>query len=63
MSQDPKIMSAALSRFQADRDARRNALEARRREVYRRAPRVEMIDRGSAKPLSPLVSVTLPYRP
>ena len=45
MSQDPKIMSAALSRFQADRDARRNALEARRREVYRRAPRVEMIDR------------------
>lgn len=45
MSQDPKIMSAALSRFQADRDARRNALEARHREVYRRAPRVEMIDR------------------
>ena len=45
MSQDPKIMSAALRRFQADRDARRNALEARRREVYRRAPRVELIDR------------------
>jgi len=45
MAQDPKIMASALRRFQSDRDARRAQLEARQREVYRRAPRVELIDR------------------
>ena len=45
MSQDARIMSAALRNFQADKERRRAELERRSREVYRRLPRVESIDR------------------
>ncbi len=45
MAQDPKIMAAALRRFQQDKEERRARLERRTEEVYRRLPRVESIDR------------------
>ncbi len=45
MAQDAKIMAAAWRRFQADRERRREELERRTAEVYRRLPRVESIDR------------------
>ena len=45
MTQDPKIMAAALRQFQQDREERRTQLERRTAEVYRRLPRVESIDR------------------
>ena len=45
MAQDPKIMAAAWRKFSADREARRSALERLTGEVYRRLPRVEVIDR------------------
>ena len=45
MTQDPKIMAAALRQFQRDREERRADLERRTAEVYRRLPRVESIDR------------------
>jgi len=45
MPYDPQIMSAALRSFLSDRDARRAALQRRTQDVYRRAPRVEIIDR------------------
>ena len=45
MADDAKIMTAALYRFQTDRNKRRAEHERMAREVYRRVPRVEYIDR------------------
>ena len=45
MAQDAKIMAAALRRYQADREARRKEREERVRAVFRRLPRLEIIDR------------------
>lgn len=45
MPRDGKIMAAAQRRFQADKARRREELERRRREAFRRAPGVEEIDR------------------
>ena len=45
MAQDAGILSAAYRRYQADRDARRERLERRTAEVYRRLPRLEQIER------------------
>ena len=45
MSQDPRIMAAAWRKFSAEREARRAALAQLTREVHRRLPRVESIDR------------------
>ena len=45
MALDANIMAAAQSGFQADRERRRAELDRRTREVYRRLPRVESIDR------------------
>lgn len=45
MAYDAKVMSAALRRFQADREKRRAEQEKLAGEVYRRAPGVERIDR------------------
>ena len=45
MPYDAKIMSAAWTRFQRDREKRRTDREARAREIYRRVPRLEIIDR------------------
>lgn len=45
MPRDAKIMSAALRRFQADKDRRKEQLDQRTAEVYRRVPAVERIDR------------------
>ena len=50
MAQDPKIMAAALRRFQQDKEERRAQLERRTEEVYRRLPRVESIDRELRAP-------------
>jgi len=51
MAYDAKIMSAALRRFQAEKNKRQAEREKLTREVYRHAPRVEKIDqelRGTA---------------
>lgn len=45
MAYDAKIMSAALRRFRADREERQAEQEKLTREIYRRLPRVERIDR------------------
>ena len=45
MAQDAKIMAAAYRRYQLDREARRAEQERLTAEVYRRLPRVEVIDR------------------
>ena len=45
MTQDAGIMAAAYRRFQADRDARRAELDRRAGLLYRRLPRLELIDR------------------
>ena len=45
MAYDAKVMSAALRRFQADRERRQMERERLALEVYRRAPGVERIDR------------------
>ena len=45
MHQDAGIMTAAVRKFREDRDRRRQEQERRVREVYRRLPRVEDIDR------------------
>jgi len=45
MARDAKIMSAAYRQYRQDRDQRRQELERREAEVYRRLPRVESIDR------------------
>ena len=45
MPRDGKIMAEALRQFQGEKDRRRERLEKRTEEVYRRAPAVEAIDR------------------
>ena len=45
MTQDAGIMAAAYRRVQADRDARRAELDRRAGLLYRRLPRLELIDR------------------
>ena len=45
MSHDPNIMAAAQRSYLADRDRRREQLDRRTAEVYRRLPRIESIDR------------------
>lgn len=45
MAQDAKIMASALRRFQADREAREREREGRVRAVFRRLPRLEVIER------------------
>lgn len=45
MAQDAKIMAAAEAAFQRDKDKRETELFRRTQEVYRRLPRVELIDR------------------
>lgn len=45
MAYDKKIMSAARRALERDRAARADELEARRRDVYARVPRIRAIDR------------------
>lgn len=45
MPRDGKIMSAALRRFQADKEQREAQLAQRREEVFRRVPAIQAIDR------------------
>lgn len=45
MAQDAKIMAAALRRYQADQEARKKEWEDQVRSLYRRLPRLELIDR------------------
>ena len=45
MAQDAKIMAAALRRYQADQDARKKEWDNRVRTLYRRLPRLAIIER------------------
>lgn len=45
MSQDAEVLAAAYRKYRADRDRRREALEARRAETYRRLPELRELDR------------------
>ena len=45
MAYDKKVLAAARRELERDRAARAGELEARRREIYAREPRVRAIDR------------------
>ena len=45
MAYDRKLLSAARRELERDREAHEDELEARRRDVYAREPRIRAIDR------------------
>lgn len=45
MAYDKKLLSAARRELERDREAHEDELEARRRDIYAREPRIRAIDR------------------
>ena len=56
MSQDTAIMSAAYRQFLADKERRQARQERRRQELYRRQPRLELLDRELSATAARLVA-------
>lgn len=59
MSYDGKIMARALARFDEDKQRRAQQFRQRREELYRRAPRLEEIDRQLRSTLPRIIASAL----